>query len=234
LNLLATRSLSVRRGGRDILSDVDFELCPGSIVAVVGRSGAGKTTLLRTLAGLIEPDGGVVRRAAEALPAISFQEPRLIGRFSVLSNVVLGGLSEYPAWRGLWQTPPELRGRALRLLDEVGLLDRANDRADRLSGGQKQRAAIARTLMVCRGPLLCDEPTAHLDPATADGVAGVLRSLVGPRVPAMVVATHRRSLALDLANRVAFLREGRITEIRPREGLDAAKLDDFFAGTAPC
>src|SRR3954451_13255328 len=124
--------LATQIGGRTILDGVDLHVAPGEFVSVVGRSGSGKSTLLRVLAGLQAPSRGQLQVGAP--PIIMFQEPRLLPWRSVLQNICLG----------LPQADPAV---ARRVLEEVGLADRAGEYPTILSGGQRQRVALARALM---------------------------------------------------------------------------------------
>lgn len=237
MTAIAASGLSVSFGGRAVLCDLNLEVPRGAITAILGASGAGKTTLLRSLAGLVAPDRGAIVRAAGRPPAICFQEPRLLPRLSALNNVILGGLARHPAWRTACGTPDALRRAALAALEQVGLADLANARADRLSGGQRQRVALARTLLAAEGDagglMLCDEPTAHLDPVAADEVVGVLARLRQPGGMAILLSTHNIGVALALADRIAFLADGRISFCAPAAGCTPEGLARLFAGAHP-
>lgn len=175
------------------------------------------------------------RRAAPR--AICFQEPRLLPRVSALNNVILGGLARFPAWRTACGTPQALRLQALTALEEVGLAHLANSRADRLSGGQRQRVALARTLVAAAGDagdlMLCDEPTAHLDPVAADEVVRVLARLQKSAGMAILLSTHNIDVALALADRIAFLDDGRIGYCAPARACTSAGLARLFGGPHP-
>jgi len=233
MSAIAASGLSVSFGGNPVLRDLDLEVPRGAITAILGNSGAGKTTLLRSLAGLVKPDKGQVDRPARHSPAICFQEPRLLLRLSALDNVILGGLARYPAWRTVFGTPGTLRIAALAALQSVGLGAIANNRADRLSGGQRQRVALARTLLSAedRGGdlILCDEPTAHLDPTATREVLGVLDGLRRTSGLAILLSTHSTDVALGLADRITFLQAGRIRFAAPAAACTPDTLARLFA-----
>jgi len=236
MTAIAVSGLSVSFGGRMVLQELDLEVPRRAITAILGASGAGKTTLLRSLAGLAAPERGTIIRAAGRPPAICFQEPRLLPRLSAMNNVILGGLARYPAWRTACGTPDALRRAALAALEQVGLAGLANTRADRLSGGQRQRVAVARTLLDAEGNagdlMLCDEPTAYLDPVAADEVVRVLARLRQSGM-AILLSTHNIEVALALADRIAFLDAGRISFCAPASACTAAGLAQLFAGAHP-
>ncbi len=202
-----------------ILTGVDFALHRGQSVALTAPSGAGKSTLLH-IAGLLEqPDSGdvLVRGRSTAglndagLTALRrseigfvYQFHHLLPEFSALENVMLPQMIA-------GMTKSEARGRALELLDYLGLAARARHRPPELSGGEKQRVAIARAVANGPGVLLADEPTGNLDPKTADVVFAALETLVRATGLAALVATHNHELATRMDRRVT-LAEGRVVE----------------------
>ena len=212
---------SFRQGGRqlDILSGVNLEIARGQMVALVGPSGAGKSTLLH-IAGLLESaDQGRVSFDGQDCASLSdsartalrrktvgfvYQYHHLLPEFSALENVVLPQMIAGASKR-------QARGRAARLLDEVGLADRASHRPAQLSGGEQQRVAIARALANSPAVLLADEPTGNLDPHTAEEVFQRLLRLVRGADVAVLVATHNLELAARM-DRVLQLAEGVVEE----------------------
>ncbi len=151
------RAVGKRYGPRVVLDGFDLSIERGSFVSIVGRSGCGKSTLLRLIAGLETPDAGELIRHGEAgappETRIMFQDARLLPWKTVLQNVMLG------LGRGA-------REDARAVLDEVGLLGRADEWPARLSGGQRQRVALARALVHRPNLLLLDEPLGALDALT--------------------------------------------------------------------
>ncbi|MBA7477810.1 Phosphate-import ATP-binding protein PhnC [subsurface metagenome] len=205
---------------KPVFSDLSLNVRRGEFVALVGPSGAGKTTLLRCLVRLLEADQGEIWVAGHAMHQIGagklaearrdigfvFQQFNLVRRRSARDNVVSGKLASMPLWRvvlGLFN-PQDLRA-AERALARVGLHDRSCLRADRLSGGQQQRVAIARALVQKSSVLLADEPIASLDPDSARGVLGLLRSVAHDDGMTVLCSLHQHELAHEYADRVVAI-----------------------------
>jgi putative ABC transport system ATP-binding protein len=199
------------------VDDVSFTVGRGEFVAIVGRSGSGKTTLLNLLAGIDRATSGTVHAAGADLGSLSesglaswrganvglvFQFFQLLPTLTVAENVILP--MDFIA-----KTPPrQRRGRALELLDRVGIADQADKLPTMLSGGQQQRAAIARALANDPPLILADEPTGNLDSHTA---AAVLELFTGLNAEGrtIVVVTHERDIR-DIVHREITLVDGRI------------------------
>ncbi|WOX22978.1 ABC transporter ATP-binding protein [Streptomyces solicathayae] len=224
-----TRSYGTARDGGAAavaLDAVSLTVPRGGFVAVMGSSGSGKSTLLRCAAGLDRPTSGTVRIGGADLARLKpaeltrlrrdrvgfvFQSLNLVPSLSVRENVALPLL--------LADTPDD--GRALAGLAAVGLADRAEDVPARLSGGQRQRVAIARALVTEPEVIFADEPTAALDPATADGVLALLRRVVDDHGRTVVLVTHD-PVAAQWADRAVFLDAGRLAGTLDRP--DAASV----------
>ena len=198
--------------------DVDAELCPGLVTAVVGHNGAGKSTLAQVIAGTLRVDSGtvsigerVVDDAATFVPArrrgvaMVSQAPRIFTHMSVAANVA------FPLRvRGVGRA--EARAAALEQLRAVGIADLANKRASDLSGGQAARVAIARALVFRPEVLILDEPTAALDVEATAQVSAVLRErLAGAGITTLLVS-HDIAEVLSLASHMIVMGEGRIVE----------------------
>jgi putative ABC transport system ATP-binding protein len=207
------------------LRDVDLSVEAGSMVAVMGPSGSGKSTLLTIAGSLEEPTSGEVLIGGTELTKISrnaraqlrrryigyvFQDFNLLPGLTAVENVSL---------------PLELDGMSrrkahvagLKTLDELGLGDRASNFPDQLSGGERQRVAIARAVVGDRRLLLADEPSGALDSANGEAVMRLIHAACKRGVAAVVV-THDAQLA-SWADRVIFLRDGRVTDqTRPAAG----------------
>jgi len=225
------------------LDDVSLTIGRGETVVLLGLSGSGKTTLLRHLNGLEAPSTGRVRvlgtdvvgLAGRALRALRsrigfvFQQFELVGRLTVLENVLTGSLATLRGPRvGIWSYPRAYRLEALRRLDRVGLLDRAYQRADTLSGGQQQRAAIARALMQNPEILLADEPVASLDPESSDQVMALLREIALDNTLTVVCSLHQVDLALAWGQRIVGIRHGRVVLDTPAAGLTRAVAMEVY------
>ncbi|MFD3946766.1 ABC transporter ATP-binding protein [Streptomyces sp. NPDC058579] len=201
------------------LDAVSLEVPAGHLTAVVGPSGSGKSSLLAVAATLVTPDRGRVvvagtdtgtldRAGRAALRreriGIVFQQPNLLPSLTALEQVqVMAHLSG--------ARPSAVRGRALALLDAVGLVDQASRRPHQLSGGQRQRVNIARALMNDPSVLLVDEPTSALDHERGAAVMDLLAGLTRERGTATVLVTHDRTHATR-ADTVVLVEDGRLSE----------------------
>ena len=206
------------------LDKVDLTVPNGQMLALLGPSGSGKSTLLRTLNGLVAPTTGTVRvlgcdvtsargrqmRQLRRGVGFIFQQFGLVGRLTVLENVLSGALGRMRFPRaGVLSYPRSLRLEALAHLERVGMDSRAFQRSDTLSGGQQQRVAIARTLMQQPTLLLADEPVASLDPETATSVMTLLLEICKEQHLTVIASLHQVELARGWADRLVGLRDGR-------------------------
>ncbi|GAA2342795.1 phosphonate ABC transporter ATP-binding protein [Dactylosporangium salmoneum] len=216
------------------LRDVSLTVGRGEIVVLLGLSGSGKTTLLRHINGLETPSAGRLTVLGEDLAGLRgrdlrrlrgrigmvFQQFHLVGRLTVLENVLTGALAGLRGPRlGIASYPRELRRKALTHLDRVGLLDKSYQRADTLSGGQQQRVAIARALMQDPEILLADEPVASLDPESSDQVMALLREIAAERGLTVICSLHQVELALAWGERVVGMRSGGVVLDTPAADL---------------
>ena len=200
------------------LDRVSLAINEGEFVAIQGTSGSGKSTLLNLLGGLDRPTSGEVLFSSRSLAPLGkkemaqyrchsvgmiFQNFNLISTMSAAENVRLalafGGL------RG-----GQRRKRADELLERVGLSDRMDHRPAELSGGEQQRVAIARALANRPRVLLADEPTGNLDSTRAHELLALLRELVASDSLTVLLVTHDRELATSFADRIVFMKDGRI------------------------
>ena len=194
---------------------VDLEVRPGEFVAIVGPSGCGKSTLLNLLGALDEPDDGTLlvgghdlrsHRDLDHVRAVDvglvFQLDNLLPTLSALENV------EVPMV-GVVRSARARRDRALELLEEVGMADRAGSRPPALSGGERQRVAIARALANEPSLLLADEPTGRLDSRTGARVLDLLDRIRSERGMTLVVVSHDPRVAAR-ADRVVSMLDGRV------------------------
>ncbi|MFD9502164.1 ABC transporter ATP-binding protein [Streptomyces sp. NPDC060035] len=194
-----TTGLVRRFGDRVVLKDLDLTVAPGEFTALLGRSGSGKSTLLRAVARLDHTVEGSGELLVPERVSLSFQDSRLLPWLRVLDNVVLG-------LRG-----PKARERGLTALAEVGLEGRDRSWPHELSGGEQQRAALARALVRDPELLLADEPFGALDALTRIKMHGLLRELYERHRPAVLLVTHDVDEAVELAERVLVLEDGRIS-----------------------
>lgn len=208
--ILSVTGLGQSFNGAKALDNVSFTLDVGERLAVLGPSGSGKTTLLRLIAGLEAPTSGditIVGKAAScAGDVLIVPERREVA-------LVFQGLALFPHLNALDQISFAARGRggieqARTLLDQIGLGHRASAQLDQLSGGERQRIALARALAQEPKLILMDEPFASLDDAKRAEMRDLLRSLLEKRETTLILVTHSRDDALDLARRVMVLERG--------------------------
>jgi phosphonate transport system ATP-binding protein len=230
-------------GGVRALAPVSLRFAAGAFTVLLGASGAGKSTLLRTLNGLVRPTAGVVSgpegpilrspgalRAHRRATGMIFQQHQLIGRLSVLDNVLTGRLGFHGALRSLLPASRAERRLALAAIERVGLLDHALRRADRLSGGQQQRVGIARALVQQPRLVLADEPVASLDPATADRVLGLLHRVCKDDGLTAVVSLHQLDFARRYADRIVALAAGEVVFDGPPGSLGGPEVERIYGG----
>jgi putative ABC transport system ATP-binding protein len=200
-----------------VLNEISFTVSSGQFTAIMGPSGSGKSTLLNLIAGLDRPTSGHVMVGEINVSTLSeaasaryrrqqigfiYQFFNLLQQLTVLNNVILpaqlAGISTQVA-----------RSRAMELLDQLGIVDKAQEYPARISGGQRQRVAIARALINHPAVLLADEPTGALDSRSGDQVMDVLAE-INRTGQTVVMVTHDARLAANYAERIIKLRDGRI------------------------
>ena len=205
-------------GSLEVLKDVSTDICEGEVVVILGPSGSGKSTFLRCLnrlenitAGEVVVDGYDItdkhtdmNKVRENVGMV-FQHFNLFNNLNVMGNMTLAPTELKKA------TKQQAREKAMKLLDRVGLLDKAEAYPAQLSGGQKQRVAIARALAMDPDILLFDEPTYALDPEMVGEVLQVMKQLAADGMT-MVVVTHEIGFAREVASRVIFMEGGYIVE----------------------
>ncbi|MDN8555206.1 amino acid ABC transporter ATP-binding protein [Citrobacter werkmanii] len=210
-----------------VLNSVSLAVEPGEVVTILGPSGSGKSTLIRLInqleslsGGEIFIDGkpisqlrGAALRQLRSRIGFVFQQFNLYSHLTALQNIALA-LEYVHGWN-----KAEAKGRALELLDQVGLFEKADAYAAQLSGGQQQRVAIARALASSPQIILFDEPTSALDPEMIGEVLQVMKNLAHSGIT-MIVVTHEMHFAREIADRVVFIDGGDILEV--------ASPEDFF------
>ncbi|MFN0128824.1 MAG: ABC transporter ATP-binding protein [Verrucomicrobiales bacterium] len=222
-----------RLGGQRVLDGASLRLHVGETLAVLGRSGEGKSVLLKHLAGLMQPDEGSIRIEGEEIVGIDerrlgpvrrkmgllFQNGALFDSFNVEENVA------FPLVEKGERDAAELRKRVRTALESVGMADHLNKMPIHLSGGQRKRVALARAIITQPRCLLYDEPTAGLDPIGTANIDRLIRGFQERLRVTSLVITHDLMTVQRIADRVAFLRGGRMYFLgTPRE---------FFASSDP-
>ncbi|MDD7693572.1 MAG: amino acid ABC transporter ATP-binding protein [Limosilactobacillus sp.] len=226
--IIEVKNLQKKFKDNVVLKDITEHVDKGQVICVIGPSGAGKSTFLRCLNALEQPSSGQVLFESQNLVGLNdkkldqirqrlgmvFQSFNLFPNMTVLKNIMIApikvkGTSEEAA-----------KQTAMKLLDQVGLANKADQYPDQLSGGQKQRVAIARALAMNPEVMLFDEPTSALDPEMVDEVLKVMRDLAESGMT-MVVVTHEMGFAKEVADQIWFMADGYIQE--------SAQPDEFFA-----
>jgi phosphonate transport system ATP-binding protein len=230
---------------RRALSEVGLDLAPGEMVALIGASGSGKSTLLRHVAGFVAGDAGTIRvgdRVIQSAGAVApgirrlradigfvFQQFNLVGRLSVMTNVLVGLLPRVPFWRSLtMRFTDDERAEAWRAMHSVGIEELAWQRASTLSGGQQQRVAIARALVQRARLVLADEPIASLDPESARNVMELLTRINREQGITVLVSLHQVQFAQRFCTRTIALRTGEVVYDGPSAALDAELLRRLY------
>ncbi|MDQ0495762.1 amino acid ABC transporter ATP-binding protein [Paenibacillus brasilensis] len=215
---IIVKDLKKSYGSNQVLKGIDMQVREGEVVCVIGPSGSGKSTFLRCMNMLEEITAGEVivddynlgdksvdiNKVRENIGMV-FQHFNLFPHMTVLKNIMFA-----PTELGK-QTKAEARETAMKLLDRVGLVDKANALPGQLSGGQKQRVAIARALAMNPDIMLFDEPTSALDPEMVGEVLGVMKDLAREGMTMMIV-THEMGFAREVSDRVVFMDGGYIVE----------------------
>ncbi|NBQ38886.1 MAG: phosphonate ABC transporter ATP-binding protein [Alphaproteobacteria bacterium] len=223
--MLEINGLSKIYGTNAAVDSVSLSIKPGSFVGVIGRSGAGKSTLLRMINRLNDPTNGRIiydgvdvtaLKGAELREwrrrcAMIFQQFNLVGRLDVLTNVLMGRLSQAPGWQTmlkLWGDDD--KAIALAALEQFDIANLAAQRADQLSGGQQQRVAICRALVQEPDIILADEPIASLDPRNTKIVMDALLRINKHFGITVICNLHSIDLARTYCERLVGMAQGRV------------------------
>ena len=216
--LIQVQNLGKSFGNIEVLKDITVDIYKGDVVFVVGPSGSGKSTFLRCLNRLEEPTKGHIYFEGTDITdpktdidkhrqkmGMVFQQFNLFPHMDIMKNLTLAPMK----LQG--KSQQEAEAEAMRLLERVGLADRAHAYPSQLSGGQKQRIAIVRALCMKPDVMLFDEPTSALDPEMVGEVLNVMRDLAAEKMT-MVVVTHEMGCAREVATRVMFMDGGYFME----------------------
>ena len=216
--LIEVKNLKISFGELQVIKDLSTTIKKGEKIVVIGPSGSGKSTFLRCLNRLETPDSGTILfedndmtdpktdlDACRQKMGMVFQHFNLFPHLTVMENITLA-----PVQLGL-KTPEEARDEAMKLLERIGLPEKADVYPSTLSGGQKQRIAIVRSLAMHPDVMLFDEPTSALDPEMVGEVLEVMKQLAKSGMT-MVCVTHEMGFAREVGTRVIFMDEGKIIE----------------------
>lgn len=208
-------------GGRTVhaVQDVSLSIGKGEIFGIIGFSGAGKSTLVRCINLLERPTSGSVTVDGKEMTALSARELRqarkkigmIFQHFNLMPSRTVFGNVAYPL-RGSGLSQQQIADKVQRLLELVGIGDKAEAYPKQLSGGQKQRVAIARALANDPNVLLCDEATSALDPQTTKAILRLLKDLNEKLGITVVIITHEMAVVKEICDRVAVMEHGRVVE----------------------
>ena len=237
--IIKVQDLKKSFGKNEVLKGISTEIKKGEVVVIIDASGSGKSTFLRCLNLLEEPtDGKIIFEDTDITAkgvninihrqkmGMVFQQFNLFPHMTILKNMTVAPT------KLLKMDKADAEEKAMKLLERVGLADRANDYPSQLSGGQKQRVAIVRALCMDPDVMLFDEPTSALDPEMVGEVLAVIKELAKSGMT-LAIVTHEMGFAREVADRVIFIDEGIITEQGPPEEVFAnpksPRLRDFLS-----
>jgi polar amino acid transport system ATP-binding protein len=221
--IVSIRGVRKSYGDLEVLHGIDLDVQKGEVILIIGPSGSGKSTLLRSINRLEHIDSGTILvdgqsvsnpktdiRLVREEAGMVFQSFNLFPHLTCVGNIILSPMTVKKISKA------EATENALKLLEKVGLRDKADAYPDQLSGGQQQRVAIARALAMNPKVMLFDEPTSALDPEMIKEVLDVMTDLAKEGMT-MLVVSHEMGFARAAANRVCFMDKGEIIEEAPPE-----------------
>ena len=240
-SMIRVCSLKKKIGQQEILRGVDLEVRTGETLALIGRSGGGKSVFLKHIIGLLEPDSGEIWIHGENIigmnerqlgairekVGILFQGAALFDSMTVEDNIA------FPLLEAGERDPKVLRSRVAEMLEVTEMEGHEGKMPESLSGGMKKRVGLARAIVRRPSCILYDEPTAGLDPVVADSINRLIRCLQQRFGITSIVVTHDMKSAFDVADRIAYLHQGRVyfhgTPGELRESTDPL-IQDFLLG----
>lgn len=251
--LLELAQISRRFGGLEALSGVSFGVTEGEIFGLIGPNGAGKTTLFNLLSGVTPASSGSIHWRGRTMQGLSpdqhnrlgiartFQNLRLFNGLTVLENVLValhrqpqgGRLGTLLNSRGFRRSQAELQHRAMQLLDELGLMDRAHRQAAGLAYGDRRRLEIARALATSPTLLLLDEPAAGMNPSEKAQLCELLSAIRERHQLTLIVIEHHVPLLMQLCHRLAVLDFGRLIALGTPEQIrrDPRVIEAYLGGS---
>lgn len=216
--VLVIRDLYKSFGNKHVLKGIDFELCKGENVVIMGQSGSGKSVLIRIIAGLVEPDKGLVKVLGKEVPKLDRKELiklRLKIGFLFQHNALYDSMTvrenlEFPLVKNIRDITQDKIDEAVDdVLDAVGLAETADQLPSELSGGQEKRIAIARTLILKPEIILYDEPTSALDPLTSVEMNNLINEVKKRYKTGSIIITHDLTCARTTGDRILMLIDGK-------------------------
>lgn len=245
--VIDVKGLEKSFGKKKVLKNINLTIKEGEMVGLIGASGSGKSTLIRLIGGLETMDKSsrhirLFDREAQASGrkasdqrslyrnvGIIFQQFNLIGRLSVMTNVLIGRLGHNPHWKGMFKLfPKKEKVKALEALERVNMVNFAHQRADTLSGGQQQRAAIARAITQEAKLILADEPIASLDPASSNLVMSLLNNINQQDGATLLVSLHQFNVAATRCNRIIAMKDGEIVYDGASSSINRDDLNELY------
>tara|TARA_R110002167_G_scaffold46661_3_gene138942 strand:+ start:225 stop:980 length:756 start_codon:yes stop_codon:yes gene_type:complete len=249
MSILSVQNVNKRFGGLKALDNVNLEIEEGTVHAIIGPNGAGKSTLLNCFIGRLEPDTGTVMFADQSLLGIKpheinqlgvsrvFQTPEIFADLSLVDNVMIPAFAKRDGafkvnWWHAVSDEKDIRSKALAMLFDLGLEDKAQQTAGQLSRGDKRRLELAMCLVQDPRLLLLDEPTAGMARADTNNTIDLLKS-ISKRNITMVVIEHDMHVVFSLADRISVLAQGTvIAEDVPQKIKGNAKVQEAYLGGA--
>ena len=239
--LLKLENINKKFGKKEVLKDISFEVHDKEIIAIVGPSGSGKSTLLRCINMIDPPTSGIIKydkynimkknidiNKYRLIVGMVFQQFNLFSHLTVIENITL-----VPIKLGLL-TKEKAYKKGEKLLNDIGLLTKENEKPINLSGGEQQRVAIVRALMMEPKLLLFDEPTSSLDPQMTREVLELIKKIATTGMNMMIVS-HELNFVKEVATRILFIKEGKIIFDGPKEEFfnnkDNQDIKDFLIKT---
>jgi phospholipid/cholesterol/gamma-HCH transport system ATP-binding protein len=240
-SMIAVRGLVKRIGAEEILCGVDLEVARGETLAIIGRSGGGKSVLLKHLIGLMRPNTGEIWIEGQNITGLTerqlaairqkvgilFQGSALFDSMTVAENIA------FPLREAGERDPKVLRAKVHEILEVMELQGEEEKMPVNLSGGMKKRVGLARSIIRQPSCMLYDEPTSGLDPVVSDSINRLIRRLQQRFGVTSIVVTHDMKNAFHVADRIAYLHEGRIyfhgTPVELQQSSDSV-LQDFLLG----
>ncbi|MGA7275424.1 MAG: ATP-binding cassette domain-containing protein [Candidatus Udaeobacter sp.] len=240
-SMIKVCSLTKKIGQQEILRGIDLEVQTGETLAIIGRSGGGKSVLLKHLVGLMEPDGGeiwiqgqnIIGMNERQLGAIRQKVGILFQGGALFDSMTVEGNIAFPLREAGQRDPKVLHSKVVEMLDVMEMEGQEEKMPESLSGGMKKRVGLARAIIRRPSCVLYDEPTAGLDPVVADSINRLIRRLQQRFGMTSVVVTHDMKSAFDVADRIAYLHEGRVyfqgTATELQQSSDPL-IEDFLLG----